>query len=144
MSLITTLENRLIDNYKKDYYLHLTLEKFLVEKHFNWLKIELKGKALFGNGILQIANKSYSIELIYSPFLPNRFDRIYIKDKSISYNRNIHLYRDLSLCLYHPVIDKPLFKIIPLYQMIPWISEWCVFYEEWKKYGIWLGKEIQH
>jgi len=70
MSLITTLDNRIIDNYKKDYYLSLTLEKFLVEKHFDWLKIELKGKTLFGNGILQIANKNYSIELIYSPFLP--------------------------------------------------------------------------
>lgn len=144
MSLITTLENSVIHNYRKNYYSSIIVEKYLVEKHFDWLKIEIKGKALFGTGILKIANKNYSIELIYSPFLPNRFDRIYIKDKSITYNESIHLYYDLSLCLYHPVIDKPLFKIIPLYQMIPWISEWCVFYEEWKKYGVWLGKEIKH
>ena len=52
--------------------------------------------------------------------------------------------KDLSLCLYHPIIDKPTFRIIPLFQMIPWISEWIVFYEQWKKYGVWLGKEIKH
>lgn len=37
-----------------------------------------------------------------------------------------------------------LFQKIPLFRMIPWITEWIIFYEQWKKYGIWLGKEIKH
>jgi hypothetical protein len=28
--------------------------------------------------------------------------------------------------------------------MIPWITEWIVFYEQWKKYGVWFGAEIKH
>ena len=144
MSHITTLENRIIEDYQKNYWINLSIELLLVEKHFEWLKLEIKGKIISGKGILKIANKNYPIELVYSPFLSNRFERIYIRDESIKYNRKIHLYGDLSLCLYHPIIDRPDFKIIPLYKMIPWITEWCVYYEEWKKYGIWLGKEIKH
>jgi len=38
----------------------------------------------------------------------------------------------------------PAFRTIALFNMIPWISEWIVFYEQWKKYGVWLGREIKH
>ena len=50
----------------------------------------------------------------------------------------------MSLCLYHPIIDKPYLQCIPLYKMIPWITEWIIFYIQWKKYGVWLGREIKH
>lgn len=119
----------------------------MVEKYFNWLNlsIDIKNKSLVGKGILNIGEKSYSIQLSFSPFFPYRYDRIFIQDKSIKYNDNIHLYAvDLSLCLYHPIIDQPVLNKIPLFKMIPWISEWIVFYEQWKKYGVWFGKEIKH
>lgn len=144
MNHITILESRVVEDYKRNYSVHLFVEMLLVEKHFEWLKMEIKGKVLLGKGTLKIAHKCYLIELFYSPFYPNRFERIYIIDKTIKYNRKIHIYNDLSLCLYHPIIDKPLFKTIHLYKMIPWITEWCIYYEEWKKYGIWFGKEIKH
>lgn len=35
-------------------------------------------------------------------------------------------------------------KTIPLFNMIPWISELPVHYEEWKKCGVWIGKEIKY
>jgi hypothetical protein len=108
------------------------------------LKIIQKDKELLGRGTLTVNNTEYQVVLRYSPFLDYRFDRIYILNQSIEYNNKIHVYRDLSLCLYHPVIDKPYNKIIPLVKMIPWISEWCIHYEEWKKYKVWMGKEILH
>jgi hypothetical protein len=144
MNLITTLESRISENYKKNYRMNLLAEALLVEKHFEWLKIEINGTVISGRGTLKIGDKSYVIELFYSPFYSNRSERIYIRDTSIKYNKHIHLYNDFSLCLYHPVIDKPILKIIPLYKMIPWITEWCIHYENWKKYGVWLGKEIKH
>lgn len=147
MNLITTLENKRIQNYKQNYRILLQIEKYLLEQKFDWLKIEIKNKVLTGKGTLIIHNKFYLIELNYSPFyidILNRFDLIYIKDKNIKHNNQIHLYRDLSLCLYHPVVDKPILQTIPLVRMIPWITEWCIHYEEWKKYGVWLGKEINH
>jgi hypothetical protein len=99
---------------------------------------------ILGKGFIHVQDQKFDVLLKYSPFLPNRFDRIYLSGKNIQYNSKIHVYGDGSLCLYHPILDKPLFKIIPLFRMIPWISEWCVHYLEWRKYGVWLGKEIMH
>lgn len=146
MNLITTLEENIKREQRKNWYLFLSVEKHLVEKYFDWIKLEIdtKNKILKGTGVLIIGNKKYTILLSHSPYYEYRYDRIYINDSTIKYNNEIHMYRDLSLCLYHPIIDKPIFRTIPLHRMIPWISEWIVFYEQWKKYGVWLGKEIKH
>lgn len=145
MNLITILEERVNIKHQENCYLHLLIQKELVSNNFSWLNCEIKGRVLECKGTLNIAKKKYPVIIYYSPFYTVRYDRIYICDKSIKYNDDIHLYYpDLELCLYHPKIDKPLFNIVPLIRIIPWISEWCVFYEEWKKYGVWLGKEIKH
>lgn len=147
MDLITILEANIKNENKKNWFPFLIVQKALVEKHFDWLdlSIDVKDKSLKGKGVLKIGDKSYFIKLAFSPFFPFRYDKIFIEDKSIKYNDNIHLYaNDLSLCLYHPVIDQPILNKIPLFKMIPWIPEWIVFYEQWKKYGVWLGKEIKH
>lgn len=146
MEIITTLEENINITHRKNWFLFLSVEKFLLENYFDWIKLKINhiDKSLTGKGILNIGSKRYEIVLSYSPFYKYRYDRIYVKDSSIEYDNKIHVYEDLSLCLYHPVIDKPLFQTIPLYKMIPWISEWIIFYEQWKKYGVWLGKEIKH
>lgn len=146
MNIITILEANIIAEHKKHWFIFLSIQKYIIEKHFSWLNLKIveKNKTLYGNGLLNINGKDYHIELYYSPFYEFRYDRIYIKDKSIAYNDQIHLYRDMSLCLYHPIIDKSKLQIVPLCRMIPWITEWIVFYNQWKKYGIWLGKEIKH
>ena len=147
MNIITTTEDKRLENYKKNYRILFEIEKYFVEKHFDWIKIEINGKLLTGKGNLKIGNKSFPVEISYSPFffdIIGRFDSIHIKDKKIVYNDSIHVYGDLSLCLYHPTIDKKQSETIPLVRMIPWISEWCVHYEEWKKYKVWFGREIRH
>lgn len=146
MNLIAILEDNIRKEQRKNWYLFLSIEKYLVEKRFDWIKLEMdiKNKSLYGKGILNIESKKYEVLLSYSPFNNFRYDRIYIKDSALEYDRRIHVYSDLSLCLYHPIIDKPIFKTIPLYRMIPWISEWIIFYEQWKKYGVWLNDEIKH
>lgn len=146
MELITVLEENIKKMHRKDWHIFLYVQKLLVEKYFDWLDltIDKNSRSLIGKGTLNIGNKRYNILLSYSPFHNYRYDRIYINDKTIKYNNEIHLYGDLSLCLYHPIIDKPVLQIIPLFKMIPWISEWVIFYQQWKKYGVWLGKEIKH
>lgn len=132
--------------HQNNWHIFLSFQKFLVEQHFDWLRLNLStnDKSLFGRGQLIINGKKYTILLSYSPFNNFRYDRIFIENKSIKYHRDIHLYSDLSLCLYHPIIDQPLFQKISLVKMIPWISEWIIFYKHWEKYGVWLGKEIKH
>lgn len=144
MNLITILEAKNLVEHKNHWFIFLSIQKYLVEQHFSWLNLKIMDKTLYGNGTLEVNGVNYYIEFNYSPFNEFRYDRIFIKDKSIPYNDKIHLYRDMSLCLYHPVIDKPILQIIPLYKMIPWITEWIIFYNQWKIYGVWLGKEIKH
>lgn len=146
MNPTTVLEENIRNDHQKNWHIFLTLQKKLVESNFEWLNLKLnsKSKSLYGSGKLNINDRNYSIILMYSPFNSYRYDRIYVNDKSIKYHKDVHLYLDLSLCLYHPTIDQPLVQKIPLVKMIPWISEWVVFYEQWKKYGVWLGKEIKH
>lgn len=124
----------------------LSVQKTLVEQRFDWIKlfIDYKGKQLIGKGNLQMGKKDYLVILSYSPFNGNRYDQIFITNIQLNYHRDIHLYGDLSLCLYHPIIDQGPIRKIPLIRMIPWISEWIIFYLQWKKYGVWLGKEIKH
>ena len=146
MGIITTLAGNTRQEHQKDWYTFLYIQKHFVEKHFSWLKLVLdkKNKQLIGTGKLQIGGKSYKILLSYSPFQKFRYDRIYIRGDTIKYHDDIHLYYDNSLCLYHPVIDKLHGKNISLCEMIPWISEWIIHHNQWKKYGVWLGKEIKH
>jgi len=146
MNLIIALEDNIIKSQRENSLIYLHVQKYFVEKYFSWISLEVipSERKLYGNGMLSLGTDRFHVEVNFSPFYPYRYDRIYIKDKSIKYNDNIHVYRDLSLCLYHPLIDKPLLGSIPLYKLIPRISEWCVCYKEWKKYGVWLGKEIKH
>lgn len=141
---VNVIEKIINENYKRDYKINLILEKNLVELNFDWLKLKILNKIIRGNGRFYIGKKFYDIEINYSPFFNNRNDRIYIKSEKIIYDKRIHLYGDLSLCLYHPVIDKSPYQIIPLYKLIPRIIEWCVYYENFKLYKVWLGKEVKH
>jgi hypothetical protein len=127
---------------RKDYRLFLFAQLELVKQHFRWLNLTINGTMISGSGLLEVGGRRYQVTLSYSPFFPLRFDRIFIK--GIAYHQKIHVYGDISLCLYHPVQDMHLFRTIPLVEMIPWISEWCVHYQECQKYGVWLGKEISH
>jgi len=127
---------------QKNYSVFLFVQKALAIRHFKWIDFTTINKLIKGTGVLAIAGNRFEVEVNYSPFFDYRFDRIYIK--GINYHPKIHVYADLSLCLYHPVQDMPLLRTIPLAEMIPWISEWCIHYLEFKKYGVWLGKEIVH
>ena len=132
--------------HQKNWHIFLSFQKFLVEQHFDWLelKVNLNNRSLQGRGVLSVNGKNHTVLLSYSPFHRYRYDRIFIDDKSIKHHKEIHLYSDSSLCLYHPIIDQSIFQKTPLVKIIPWISEWVIFYEQWKKYGVWLGKEIKH
>ena len=146
MEIITAMAGNIKSTNQKNWYTFLSIQKFLVEKNFEWLKLSIdrKTKSILGTGTLNIAGKNHSIIIFFSPFYKHRYDRIFIDDKSLKYNDDIHLYGDLSLCLYHPTIDQSLFRRLSLFEIVPWISEWIIFYEQWKKYGVWLGEEIKH
>lgn len=71
MNHITVLEENIKRENQRRWYLFLSLEKFLIEKNFDWLKIFIneKNKSLIGKGELKIGGKSYNILISYSPFI---------------------------------------------------------------------------
>ena len=144
MSTTIIMEERMLEELRRLYYIHLEVEANYIRKNYDWLKVCRVGKILTAKGCVLTNGTKYCVEIKYSPFYYSRMDCIKIINQKIEYHDDIHVYSDLSLCLYHPTIDKPLNSIVPLHKMIPWITEWCHFYEEWKKYGVWLAPEIKH
>lgn len=83
----------------------------------------------------------YEIEIKVSyGFAP----RVFIKNPKISYNEDIHMYRNGNLCLYYP---RDMYwdsnSSITEYT-IPWINEWIIYYELYKISGIWEGPAAPH
>ncbi len=94
-------------NYFKNVGLNLLMEKHLVEKHFDWIKVRIEDGAIWGYGSLVVNGNRYQVSLEYKPRIDkfgriDRFDRIRIN--GIKYHLKTHLYLDDTLCLYHPRI----------------------------------------
>lgn len=123
----------------------LLRQKSLIERNYNYLKCNIiDSKRLICHGVLQ-PNSScdkYKIKLTYEV---GKKPQVHILDPKIVYNDEIHLYKNGSLCLFHPTdLTWDDHKIIIAKTIIPWVSEWIVFYEIWKITKKWLGAEVRH
>lgn len=127
-----------------NYFSKLARQKVLIEKNYTYLKCNTSKGTLTCKGKLQPndACKEYTIKLIYKV---GTQPKVKILEPQIEYNDEIHLYKSGNLCLFH---SSDLIwnddKIIIAETIIPWISEWIIFYEIWLITGKWLGKEIKH
>lgn len=144
MNLIETLAANPIAAIRSKWLSMLLLEQEYLKQNFRWLTSTLKGQVLVAKGTLMSNGERFDIEIEYSPFYLYRFDRIRVTNRRIKFDDEIHVYSDLTLCLYHPRYDLPIYGYMPLHKIVPWISEWCHFYCQWKKYRVWLGDEIKH
>lgn len=144
MNHIIIMEDSKLYLIKRNPLIHLLVEVDIIRRNYDWLKIEIVDNMILGKGSIEVDGILFEIEIKYSPSFKYRMDRITVVNHKISFNHDIHVYEDLTLCLYHPFIDKPFMRVVPLHKMIPWISEWCHFYGLWKKYGVWLAPEIKH
>lgn len=119
-------------------------QKYHIEKNYSYLNCNISNNQLVCYGKLQPNEfcEIYKVKIIYNRgYKP----KVFIIEPKITYNDDIHLYTDNSLCLFHPTDliwnDD---KIIIANTIIPWISEWIIFYEIWKVIGKWLGDEVKH
>lgn len=128
-----------VNNFSK-----LARQKALIEKNYTYLKCKIIQGKLTCKGTLQPndACKEYTIKLTYEV---GTQPKVKILEPQIEYNDEIHLYKSGNLCLFHSsdlVWNDD--KVIIAKTIIPWISEWIIFYEIWQITGKWLGKEIKH
>ena len=93
-----------------------------------------------GGESVDVIFRHYHLNIIY---LHTDAPKIYIRIPSLHENTP-HLYKDSSLCLYHPsefVWDDT--KSIAQ-DLIPWVYMWVFYYERWLEFGEWFGKEFKH
>ena len=122
----------------------LLATKIECEKNFKWLKFAVTKNLLTAKGTLSENGRQYSFDIAYSPFLPGRFDRVMVDGIDLIKCADTHFNGDKSLCLYHPVYDLKGKLFMPLVNIIPFISEWVYYYEQYRKYKVWLGPEYPH
>ncbi|HIB36027.1 hypothetical protein [Mesonia sp.] len=127
-------------------YLAAYIQQKLVESNFPWLQTVVKDGKLLGKGKIKPkgCKKKYEILMVYNINETYRKERVFIlNDNQIQFGKVPHLYPGNSLCLYYPK-DLPLHSDLNFVDVIPWISEWLVIYELWRKYGVWLADEVKH
>jgi hypothetical protein len=115
-----------------------------IEKYFRCFKFEVNRKRLFCTGLLQPIPEidPYRIHII---FKTNQAPKVFIKIPRIPINTKAHMYPDGSLCLFYPKEFIWTDNTSIAKYLIPWISEWIVYYECFKTNGgIWLGPEAPH
>ncbi len=139
------LKTRLIPLDSKN-YVAAYIQKELVERNFPWLHTVVKDGKLLGKGKIKPegCKKEYEILAVYDINETYRKEKIFIlNDSNIQFGKVPHLYPGNSLCLYYPK-DLPRYLDLNFVDVMPWISEWLVMYELWKKYGVWLANEVKH
>jgi hypothetical protein len=127
-------------------YVAAYIQKEYLERNFPWLKTVITNGKLLGKGKIKPngCKKEYEILVEYDINREGRKERVYVlNDSQIKFNKTPHLYPGNSLCLYYPK-DLPPHLDLNFVDVIPWISEWLIMYELWKKYGVWLADEVKH
>jgi len=131
-------DNKLIQN---ELQIYLDQERKLLEMHFPFFESVLLRNQLciFGNICTEKNPQGYSFLLQVTISGP----QVIILHPKIQYHPEIHMYPDSSLCLYDPRKGEwdPSNHV---YSLIPWISEWLIFYELYLINGVWLHPEAEH
>ncbi len=121
----------------------IAIEKYLLEKHFSFIKAKLNGQVLECNGRCQPSEHSpvYTYKVTYTPDRP---PKVTVVSPKIAYDENMHMYSDGSLCLYYPK-DYSWTSTSHLYDtIIPWTHEWFIFYELYLLTGEWKHPFVDH
>lgn len=121
----------------------IAVEKHLLETHYSFLEVKLQNGIMECVGTYQPSEQSqkYKYRIKYTPGSP---PKVFIISPRISYDANIHMYSDSSLCLYYPK-DFSWTKESHLYNtFVPWTHEWFVFYELYLLTGEWKHPFVDH
>ena len=119
------------------------MQKLLVEKMFPAFQCSLRRGVLECMGVIQPSDESehYTIQIRTAEWSA---PKVRILKPRITPRPAIHMYRDGTLCLYHPP-TQPWSGANDMHKtIIPWTAEWLVYYELYLSEGKWLGPEIPH
>lgn len=118
-------------------------QKKLMEKNFPDFQCSYSKRSLTCIGTLKPTEDcaNYTVKIIHQP---EKQPHVFVLNPKITPDEKIHFYRDGSLCLYYP-IESPWKHTDNLHEkIIPWTSEWILFFELYLLEGEWLGKSAPH
>lgn len=120
------------------------LEKHLLERHYTFLEVKVKGNTLTCNGYCQPSELSITYNYVIK-FTPWFYPKVYVIQPEITYNDKIHMYSsDNRLCLFYPK-DFSWTNASHLYNtIVPWTHEWFLFYERYQISGKWEHPFVPH
>jgi hypothetical protein len=122
-------------------YAVLSYQQKLMETNYPFLNCAVQNNVLVCGGWMQPdhCSKKYKIKIEY---VAGNEPKSTILFPKIDPSKEIHMYRDHSLCLHYPP-DMKWDERVKIYQYtIPWISEWIIFYEIYLINGNkWEGRE---
>lgn len=118
-------------------------ERSAIEADFDFLNCRITSIGLICEGLFSVPETSneYEVQIIYSH--PNQ-PEVFVRNPQIEYKPELHMYKNGSLCLYYPKDNSFTSKSMLFDTIIPWTSEWLIFYELYRRKGKWLGKYKSH
>ena len=118
-------------------------EKLAIEEHYQFLNCRITSKGLICEGVIsdELLFKDYEVYINFDlPKLP----KVFITNPKIEFDPNIHMYRDHSLCLYYYKDLSYSVNNLMYDTIVPWTSEWLIFYELYKLKDKWLAPFKSH
>ena len=125
------------------HYRHFVMQKLLVEKAFPAFQCSLCCGLLECTGVIQPSDESeqYTVQIHHTEW---GVPEVRVLKPHITPRPAIHMYRNGTLCLYHPP-TQPWSSNFDLHKtIIPWTAEWLVYFELFLIEGRWLGPEVSH
>lgn len=128
---------------RQQHYARFVAQKLLIEKRFPIFHCHLRHGVLECVGTMAPTehSDSYTIRIRHTEW---GIPEVRVVNPVIKPDSKFHMYRDGSLCLYHPK-TQPWLSTANLHEtIIPWTAEWLVYYELFQTEGKWLGVEAPH
>lgn len=120
-------------------YAVLSYQKKLIENHYDFLNCVIVNNILICKG--KIKQPDCDIYKIKIECVAGYEPKSTILFPLIDPCKEIHMYKDHSLCLHYSPDMKWNVRTNVFQYTIPWLIEWIVFYEIYKEKGVWLGHE---
>ncbi len=116
-----------------------------IKKYYPQFTTSFKKELLKVHGWIQPTSRSDNYEFQLKYHFKSHVDVKILSPELIKNEKgeNIpHMYNQESLCLFHPSFGEFKFSYLIANTVIPWISLWLYYYENWHTTGEWLGGGI--
>lgn len=123
---------------------NVVIQGMQLQKAFPDSSCEFGRGSLVWEGTIQptSVSDSYRVRLEYRH---GKLPKVRLIDPEIEYrngSRPEHLYPDGSLCIFYPRRPEWNHGMSLVRTIVPWVSEWLLYYEIWLATGEWRGGGI--